>query len=158
MIILWDNWRTVMSSVASKPGECSAVYSSLSDDTPHPHSPWYNHNGWRKTPSYSRSYLHPHSWWSGDPTAAPWWAICWGFWLQPVMQPDSAWFQLPASIFPWIIGMDHIMQNWPRSDLDGLVRVLPNTSGPEASWCAGIIWPGFWQEATGPLPVSNFPT
>ena len=26
----------------------------------------------------------------------------------------------------------------------------------EASWCAGIIWPGFWQDATGPLPVSHF--
>ena len=25
------------------------------------------------------------------------------------------------------------------SDLDGLVRFWPNASGPEASWCAGII-------------------
>ena len=33
-------------------------------------------------------------------------------------------------------------------------RVWPNTSGPEASRCAGIIGPGFWQDATGPLPVS----
>ena len=44
------------------------------------------------------------------------------------------------------------------SDLDGLVRVWPNASGLEASWCAGIIWPGFWQDATGPLPVSHFQT
>ena len=40
------------------------------------------------------------------------------------------------------------MQNRPGSDLDGLVRVWPNASGPEASWCAGIIWPGFWQFPT----------
>ena len=53
-------------------------------------------------------------------------------------------------------GMDHIVQNRPRSDQDGLVSVLPNASGLEASWCAGIIWPGFWQETTGPLPVSHF--
>ena len=26
------------------------------------------------------------------------------------------------------------------------------------SWCAGIIWPGFCQEATGPLPVLDFQT
>ena len=53
-------------------------------------------------------------------------------------------------------GMDHIAQNRPGSDMDGLVRVWPNTSGLEAGWCAGIIWPGFWQwqDATGPLPVS----
>ena len=27
-----------------------------------------------------------------------------------------------------------------------------------ASWCARIIGPGFWQDATGPLPVSHFQT
>ena len=54
--------------------------------------------------------------------------------------------------------MDHIVQNRPGSDLGGLVRIWPNTSGLEASWCAGIIRPGFWQEATSPLPVSHFPT
>ena len=54
--------------------------------------------------------------------------------------------------------MDHIVQNRPRSDLDGLVKVWPNTSGLEASRCAGIIWPGFWQDANGPLPVSHFQT
>ena len=42
--------------------------------------------------------------------------------------------------------------------MDGLVRVWPNASGLEASWCARIIWPGFWQDATGPLPVSHFET
>ena len=54
--------------------------------------------------------------------------------------------------------MDHIVQNRPGSDLGGLVRVWPNASGLEASCCAGIIRPGFWQDATGPLPVSHFQT
>ena len=53
-------------------------------------------------------------------------------------------------------GMGHIVQTRRGSDLDGLVRVWPHASGPEASWCAGTIWPGFWQDATGPLPVSDF--
>ena len=38
------------------------------------------------------------------------------------------------------------------------MRVWPNTSGLGASRCAGIIWPGFWQDTTGPLPVSHFQT
>ena len=50
----------------------------------------------------------------------------------------------------------HTVQNRPGSDLNGLVRFWPNTSGLEASRCAGIIGPGFWQDATGPLPVSHF--
>ena len=52
--------------------------------------------------------------------------------------------------------MDHIAQNRPGSDLDGLIRVWQNISGLEASWCAGIICPGFWQDATGPLLVPTF--
>ena len=55
-------------------------------------------------------------------------------------------------------GMDQMMQNRPGSDLDSLVRGWPNASGLEASRCAGIIWPGFWQDATGPLPVPYFQT
>ena len=55
-------------------------------------------------------------------------------------------------------GMDHTVQNQPGSHLDGLVSVWPNASGLEASWCAGIIWTGFWQDATDPLPVSDFQT
>ena len=54
--------------------------------------------------------------------------------------------------------MDHTVQNRPGSDLEGLVRVWPNPSGLEASRCAEIIWPGFWQDATNPLPVSQFQT
>ena len=54
--------------------------------------------------------------------------------------------------------MAHTVQNWPRSDLVGLVRVWPNASGLEASWCAGIIGPGFWQGITDLLPVSHFQT
>ena len=55
-------------------------------------------------------------------------------------------------------GMDHTVQNRPGSDLDGLARVWPNTSGLEASRCAGIIGSGFWHNATGLLPVSHFQT
>ena len=54
--------------------------------------------------------------------------------------------------------MGHTVQNRPGSDLDGLVRVWLNSSGMKASWCARFIWPGFWQDATGPLPVSRFQT
>ena len=90
------------------------------------------------------------------------------FWLQPVMAITAS-MQLASGQIVYIgshflhpfqlhfskEGMDHTVPNQPRPDLDGLVRVWANTSGPEASWCAGIIWPGFWQEATGRLPVSD---
>ena len=68
--------------------------------------------------------------------------------------------QLPASVsVPFSKeGMAHTAQNRSGSDLNGLVRVWPNTSGLEASRCTGIIGPGFWQDATGPLPVSHFQT
>ena len=55
-------------------------------------------------------------------------------------------------------GMDHIALNQLRSNLDSLVRAWQNTSGLEGSQCAGIIGPGFWQDATSPLPVSHFQT
>ena len=55
-------------------------------------------------------------------------------------------------------GMVHILQNRPGSDLGGLARVWPDASGLEANWCAGIIGPCFWQDASGPLPVSHFHT
>ena len=48
-------------------------------------------------------------------------------------------------------GMDHIVQDRSGSDVDGVVSVWTNTSGPEARRCAGTIWPGFWQDATGPV-------
>ena len=34
------------------------------------------------------------------------------------------------------------MQNWPRSNLDGLVMFWPNASDLEASLCEKIIGPG----------------
>ena len=81
------------------------------------------------------------------------------------VQPESGRIVYAGSYFthPFELrfskeGMYHIMQKRPGSDLDGLVRVWPNTSGLETRWCAGIIWPGFWLDATGPLPVSNFGT
>ena len=81
------------------------------------------------------------------------------------VQPESARIAYAGSNFPHTFqflffkeGMGHIVQNQPGSDLDGLVIVWPNASGLEASWCAGITWPGFWQDATSPLPVSHFQT
>ena len=55
-------------------------------------------------------------------------------------------------------GMDHIVQNRPGSDLDGLVRVGPNSCGLKASPVCRNLRPGFWQDATGLLPVSHFQT
>ena len=79
------------------------------------------------------------------------------------VQPESARIVHAGSDFPHPFqlhfskeGMDRIVQNRPGSDLDGLVRVWLNSSGLEASRCAGIIGPGFWQDANRPLPVSGF--
>ena len=94
------------------------------------------------------------------------------FWLRPVMaitasvQTESGRIVYVGSDFPHPFqfrfvskeGMGHTVQNPPGSDLDGLVRVWPNSSGLKASWCAGIIRPGFWQDATGLLLVSHFQT
>ena len=55
-------------------------------------------------------------------------------------------------------GKDHFEQNRPGSNLGGLFRVWPNASGPKASRSAGIIWPSFWQDATGLVPVSHLQT
>ena len=66
--------------------------------------------------------------------------------------PHPIWFCFSKE------GVGHTVENRPGSDLDGLARVWLNSSGMKASWCAGIIRPGFWQDATGPLPVSHFQT
>ena len=80
-------------------------------------------------------------------------------------QPESGQIVYARSNFPHLFqlhfseeGMDHVVQNWRRSNLDGVVRVWPSASGLEPSWCAGIIWPGFLQVATSLLPVSDFQT
>ena len=93
------------------------------------------------------------------------------FWSRPVMaitasvQPEMGRIAYAGSDLPHPFrlrfsneGMDYIAQNRPGSDLDGLVSVWPNGSGPEASSCAGITGPSLWQNATGPLPVSYFQT
>ena len=54
-------------------------------------------------------------------------------------------------------GSDHTVQNRPGSDLDGLVMVRTNASGPEASRCARTIGPG----SAGTQPARyhcHFPT
>ena len=50
-------------------------------------------------------------------------------------------------------GSDHIVQNQPRSELDGLVRFWPNASGPEASRSARITGPRFKQMARYRFPT-----
>ena len=76
------------------------------------------------------------------------------------IRPDHVWINPASRIWYSSIfsnkGMDHTFQNWPRSDLDGLVRVWPNASGLVASQCAEIIEPGFWQDTPNLLPVSDF--
>ena len=81
------------------------------------------------------------------------------------LQPESGRIVYAGSDFPHPFqirfskeGMDHIVQNRPGFDLNGLVTVWSNASGLEGSWCAGISRPGFSQNATGPLPVSYFQT
>ena len=74
------------------------------------------------------------------------------FWLWPVMaitvsvqRPELGRIVYAGSDFPH-----------PFQLLGGLVMVWLNASGLEASRCAGIIGPGFWQDANGPLPLSHF--
>ena len=79
----------------------------------------------------------------------------------PRIQPDHILYAGSDFLHPmWFCfskeGPDHIVQNWPGSNLDGLVWVWQNTSGMAASWCARIIGP--WQNRTGSLPVSHFQT
>ena len=93
------------------------------------------------------------------------------FWLRPVMaitasvQPESGRIVYAESNFPHPFqlrfskeDMDHIVQNRHGSDPNGLEGIWPNASGLEASQCARIIRPYFWQDATGPLLVSHFYT
>ena len=79
------------------------------------------------------------------------------------MQPESGWivhagfnFLHPIQFHSSKEGLDSIAQSRPRSNLDSLIRFWPNASGPEASWCARIRGPGFWQNETIPL-VSSLP-
>ena len=81
------------------------------------------------------------------------------------MQPESGRIVYAGSDFshPFQLrfskeGVDHTVQNRPGSDLDGLARVWLNASGLKASWCSGIIGPGFWQDAIGTVPLSYFQT
>ena len=92
------------------------------------------------------------------------------FWLRPVMAITASYGhygQRAARIGPDSICLIRLpalsvsapfFQRRRGSDLDGLVRVRQNASGLEANGCAGIIGPGFWQDAPGPLPVSHFQT
>ena len=83
--------------------------------------------------------------------------------IMATVQPESGRTGYAGSDFPYPFqlrfskeGVDLIVENRPGSDLGGLVRIWPNASGLETSRCVGNIWPGFWQDATGQLPVSHF--
>ena len=56
-------------------------------------------------------------------------------WLPQFPHTVSVWFHSSKE------SLDHIVQNWPGSNLDGQVRFWPNMSGLEASWCVIIIGP-----------------
>ena len=79
------------------------------------------------------------------------------------VQPESGRIRLPASVSaPVFFQRRHgsycakptrIRSGWPGQ---GLAKHI--WSGLEESRCTGIIGPGFWQDATGLLPVSHFQT
>ena len=106
-----------------------------------------------------RNYCSPSKHAGSDPEA---------FWLPVVVitasvQPKSARIVYARSDFPHPFqfcfskeGMDHIAQNRPGSDLDGLVRVWPNASGLEASRCARIIRPGSGRTQPARYQFSTF--
>ena len=78
------------------------------------------------------------------------------FWLWPVtaiiasVWPESGWvvcvgsdFLHPIQLHSSEEGPDQHVENWPGSDLDGLVRFWPNTSALEVSQCARVtvtVW------------------
>jgi len=54
--------------------------------------------------------------------------------------------------------LHHIVQNWPRPNLDGLLRFWPNVSALEASWWAGITGPRFlagYNRSTVSCPLAH---
>ena len=102
---------------------------------------------------------HPSKHAGSDPKA---------FWLRPVVavtasvQPESGRivYSGPDLAHPFELrfskeGIDLIVQNRPGSNLDGLVRVWPNASSLEASWCAGIA--GAWFLAVRNRPAVRLP-
>ena len=90
------------------------------------------------------------------------------FWLRPGMAITASELEsgrIVRSDFPHPIRFCFFLKKaWTilckptrvRSGWPGQVWV--NASGPEASQCARIIEPGYWKNATSPLPVSHFQT
>ena len=79
----------------------------------------------------------------------------------PTCRQNRAGSRLPGSDFlhpSWFCsskeGPVYIFQNRPRSNLDDLVRFWPYGSGPEASRCVRIIWPGSGRTQQSQLPVT----
>ena len=88
--------------------------------------------------------------------------------LRPVCSQNRAGsYNYAGSDFPHLIqfrsskeGLDHnlIVQNRAGSDLNGLFRVLPNASGPEAGRCARIIGPGSGRTQPASFQFLHFQT
>ena len=90
--------------------------------------------------------------------------------IQKCFCNDHLWPLWPAcsqnkagSDFPHLIqchsskeGLDHIVQNGPRFDLDGLVKIWPNASGLEASQYARIIRPASGKMQLAPYQFPTF--
>ena len=55
-------------------------------------------------------------------------------------------------------GLDHIVQNWPGSNLDGPSQVLAKRNWSRSKPVHKNHWARFWQTTTGPLPDSHFQT
>ena len=51
-------------------------------------------------------------------------------------------------------GLDHIVQNWPGSNLDGPSQVLAKRNWSRSKPMHKNHWAQFWQTTTGPLPDS----
>ena len=80
--------------------------------------------------------------------------------IRASVQPESGRIVYAGSCFPHPFelrfskeGMDQIVQNRPGSDLDGLVRVWPNASGPtrvheSSGLVSGVTHPARYQFPT----------
>ena len=70
------------------------------------------------------------------------------------LQPESGRIVYAGSDFPHPFQF-RLPPAQNRSGWSGQALAKRIWSG---SWCAGIFGPGFWKDATGPLPVSHFKT
>ena len=85
----------------------------------------------------------------------------WSLW--PACSQNQARLCRPDPTSPIRFGSGFPKKAWTilcktDPDLIWTAWFCPNASSPEASRCARTIRPSFWQNATSPLPVSDFQT